>query len=167
MPPLATMSWASIVVAGMFSGTISLGVALIALLIIVIAGYFATRYKLAELAQAQTKVATESAAEWRDNYMAERARADDLEKRYMEQRALKHEALAKVAALELKTDQTAVLRALETQGNALTAFHADFLQREKEASEIRQHVVETEERIIEQLAGMTQALGDLSRSQRL
>jgi hypothetical protein len=166
MPPIANIISGGTIAAGVFSGTISIGTAVVATLVIAVAGYFASRYKLTELAQEQTKGAQEAASEWRDNYLAERQRADDFEKRYQEQRALKHEALANLAAEKLKTDQTVVIRALETQMRALRTFHDDFVQRETEAAEIRTTVLATEERIVEQLAVLARALEELEHTRQ-
>lgn len=149
------------VMAGLFSGTISIGVAVITLVFLAGLGYFAMKYKLTELAQEQTKAANEAASTWRDNYLAERQRADDMEKRYQEQRALKHEALTALATEKLKTDQTAVLKALAVSQEALRSFHDDFLSRDAVAAEIRATVVATEERIVTQLAEIAHALTQL------
>lgn len=162
MPPVATIASAATIAAGVFSGTISIGTAVVATLVIAVAGYFASRYKLTELAQEQTKGAQDAASQWRDNYLAERQRADDFEHRYQEQRALKHEALANLAAEKLKTDQTIVIKGLEAQMKALRTFHDDFLQRETEAAEIRKTVVATEERIVAQLADIARSLEELA-----
>lgn len=162
MSPVPTFVAGSTIAGGVFSGTISVGTAIVATLVLSVAGYFASRYKLTEIAQDQTKAANEAADTWRENYIAERQRGDDFEKRFQEQRALKHEALGNLAAEKLKTDQTAVLRALDAQMSALRTFHDDFLQREAEAADIRSTVVATEERIVGQLGEIAHALEHLA-----
>jgi hypothetical protein len=154
------------VAAGLFTGTISLGVALLTLIFLAVVGYFATKWKITELAQKQAEAANEAANTWRENYVAERTRADDMEKRYHEQRGLKHEALAKVAALELRTDQTIVLQALRTNQEALRNFHDEFLTREADASAVRSAVMETEERIVVQLTEIAHALEEFNSRDR-
>lgn len=53
-----------------------------------------------------------SPSEWRNNYLAERQRNDDLENEIAKQRQLKHDALAEIAGLRAATDLTGLMRAL-------------------------------------------------------
>lgn len=87
-----------------FSSTINLGAIVVGFLVVVVGGLFTIRTNVAKI--------------WRENYEAEKAKAESLEKELAaakaetaEQRDLKHKALGEVAALQL-TDQAAVLREL-------------------------------------------------------
>lgn len=58
-------------------------------------------------------VRSRASATWKDNYEASDARVDDLERRLVEEREKKHEALSKAAALELTRDITPVMKAMQ------------------------------------------------------
>lgn len=68
--------------------------------------------KQAGQAIANAADAQQTAAEWRENYLAERQAREDAMKEAIEQRELKHAALNEVAALRAQTDLTAVMTAL-------------------------------------------------------
>lgn len=89
------------IAAGVFSGTITLGSTLVALVVLAAAGYFAVRGKATDRAE-------EIGREWRENYLAEKARAESLADQVVEQRDLKHAAKAEAEAFRKLTDLSSV-----------------------------------------------------------
>jgi hypothetical protein len=82
---------------------------------IVVAGvgaWLLIRSRQARQSIADAADARKMAAEWRDNYLAERQAREDKEREAAEQRELKHAALNEAAALRAQTDLTAVMTAL-------------------------------------------------------
>lgn len=89
------------VFAGAFSGTITLGSALIALVVLGSAGYFAVRGKAVERAE-------QTSRDFRENYLAEKERAESLSAQVLEQRELKHAAKSEAEAFKKLTDLSSV-----------------------------------------------------------
>ena len=90
---------------------------------------------------------------WKDRAEEMEARSKDYEEKYREQRALKHEALSKLAAEELKTDVSGVL-------GEVVRLHKEFTQRGDVFREILQVLAEQRE---EQVTTMAQVSADLQR----
>jgi hypothetical protein len=70
------------------------------------------RSRQASQSIADASDARRMAAEWRDNYLAERQAREDKEKEAAEQRELKHAAINEIATLSAQRDLTAVMTAL-------------------------------------------------------
>lgn len=96
---------------GAWSSTINPGT-VIAAVVVIIGGWFAFKGKQAQNADRRAELAREDADSFRDNYNAERERADSLAKQLLEQRELKHDALEEIARLTMLTDMTNVLKAI-------------------------------------------------------
>lgn len=119
--------------ADLFQGTFSLGTAVIAVMMLGFAGWYATKNKALESSQSQSD-------HWRDDYLAEReARKDaeerfvallaESEERYARQRELKHQALNEVSALKMATDLTQVMRLITDMNERLQTTEARLLAR--------------------------------------
>lgn len=78
----------------------------------IVGAWLLIRSRQAKQSIANAADAQKMAGEWRDNYLAERQAREDKEQEALEQRELKHAALADVAALRMSTDLTAVMTAL-------------------------------------------------------
>ncbi len=96
-------------------------------------------------------------SEWRENYMAEVTRREDLERQALEQRELKHEAITELAALRARTDLGPLMLAVADIQKGL--------QRTEERMTTRLDAFETNQKqvatilgaLVEQVAGMREA----------
>lgn len=79
-----------------------------------------TRQEIETRAKERVQDAQALTEEWRENYLAERQKAEDTLKQVAEQRALKHAALNENSALKMATDLTAVMQALSDQRSLVT-----------------------------------------------
>lgn len=74
------------------------------------------------------KAAQADPSDWRDNYLAEVTRREEVEKQIAEQRELKHNALNELAALKARTDLQPLLVAVNGVVAELKVFGAQMEQ---------------------------------------
>lgn len=146
------------VIAGVFTNSISLGTAVVGIMLVVFGGYFAWKSKALDSAQGNASEANTSAQRWRQEYEALRDLLKDKElqytdalreehTRYDEQRALKHAALTENAALRMATDLSGVMKALTDMAVNLIAF--------SEAQQSQTRVLEQIEKRLAAMNGKT------------
>lgn len=105
------------------------------------------------------------ASTWRANYEALKVRADEAEKRVLEERELKHAAISEAAALKLTRDITPLLRSQQEMMDRLLS-----LQEEGEARyglalrEVRELFAQHEDRAQERHEAQIAAMGQISQS---
>jgi len=137
-----------------FSNSISLGTALVGVMLLAFAAYFAWKNKALESAQGSAVSANTSAERWREDYLGLREVLEDKETqhaaaladanaRYEEQRALKHAALTENAALKMATDLSGVMQALTDMATRFASF-----------SDVQQSQTRVLEQIEKRLAAM-------------
>lgn len=100
------------VTASAIGGIYKVGVIAVEVIVLLSGTWLLIRGRQATQAIANAADAQKLAAEWRENYLAERQAREDAAKEAAEQREAKHAALNEAAALRAQTDLTAVMTAL-------------------------------------------------------
>lgn len=125
-------------VAVTFSGTI--GVGTVITIATVVLG----------LAWGWLKIKQADPSEWRDNYLAEVTKREEIEKEVLRQRELKHTALNELAALKARTDLAPLMEAIvglqksqERAEERMTVRLEAFERNQKQTVEILSRLVET------------------------
>lgn len=119
------------------SGKIGVGTIITA--IIVVAGVVSLFWKMQQ----------GDPSEWRENYLGEVTRREEVEAGELRQRELKHEALTELAALRARTDLAPLMEAIvglsqaqQKSEDRMTTVLASFEQNQRQTTEILSSLVE-------------------------
>lgn len=137
----------STLVAAGFSTTVNLGAILVGALVLIVGGFFTLR--------------TNVARTWHEAYEGEKLKREIAEAEAREQRELKHDLKAKLAAAEMRTDQTEVFKgiaqildrltsseqnSLQAVGGLMEAIDARVASRDEKLLQTQAQIVQTQER---------------------